>query len=535
MAALVGLLSAAQLLPFLDLLGQSHRSEHYSEGVWAMPGTGWANLLVPLFGCFKTSQATFFQPDQYWTSSYYAGIGVLALGFLALRNVRQPHVRLLGLVVGLGLILALGERGYLLPLLRRFVPQIGYLRYPVKAVVWVSFCLPLLAAFGLRELHRCTGPTLLRSSVLRLAVGLTLVIAGLAGFAVAYPQRSEEWQVTLLNGALRVVALWVCLAACLAAQSARSTVLRALVVLLVAADLLTAVPHLAPTVPRVVLRPDFPQPSPRPEFGQSRAMVTFAAHKRFNSSRTPNLAYDFVVKRSALFGDANLIDAIPKLDGFYSLYLDHADTVLSALYLQTNRVAVTRILTSTNPISFAGLYAFLGVSQISVERTNYEWSVRTNFMPLFSSGQEPVRTNDAAALAGLLRPDFDPRRRVYLPEGTQENLAAEAPEPAEFLATRFRANTLEAAFKSSQPTWLLVAQSFHPNWRAFVDGHPAMVLRANVAFQAVRVPAGRHVLNLRYVDRGFLAGLVVSVFALLAAVAARRHAKRKGPGFPPGP
>jgi hypothetical protein len=539
MAALVGLLSSAQLLPFLDLLHQSQRDEHFFEGAWAMPATGWANLLVPLFGCLKTAQGRFYQWDQYWTSSYYAGVGILALALLAAWKVRRREVWILVGVAVFGLTAALGEHGYVLPLLKRLIPQIGFLRYPIKLVVWLSFCLPLLAAYGLQGLQRAHGMGLWRtaSSAVRLAVVLTLMVGALIAFAAVAPQPRERVPDTLLSGTLRAGALWLCLALCLAARNSPSKVLRSLPVFLVAADLLTAVPRLSPTVPSVVLRPDLPGPTPRPEFGLSRAMVTFAAHQQFNTSGAANLADDFLVKRSALFGNANLIDAIPKLDGFYSLYLDRADTVLSALYFQTNHTAVARILASTNLISFAGLHTFLGVSQISADRTNYEWSVRTDFMPLISTGQQAIRTNEAAALAALLRPDFDPRRRAYLPEGSQGSLAADVGEPAQLLVTRFRANGLEATFEARQPSLLVVAQSFHPNWKAFVDDQPAVVLPANVAFQAVQVPAGRHLLVLRYADRGFMAGLLISLSTLLGAVTAQLRRKRKqtGPSMEPGP
>jgi hypothetical protein len=63
--ALVAGLSAAQLLPFLDLLAHSQRGAAYSDASWAMPGWGWANFFVPLFRCFPSHQGVFAQPGQY--------------------------------------------------------------------------------------------------------------------------------------------------------------------------------------------------------------------------------------------------------------------------------------------------------------------------------------------------------------------------------------------------------------------------------------------------------------------------------------
>ena len=39
---------------------------------------------------------------------------------------------------------------------------------------------------------------------------------------------------------------------------------------------------------------------------------------------------------------------------------------------------------------------------------------------------------------------------------------------------------------------------WHPWWRADVDGTEAPLLRANVLFRAVAVPAGRHIVTYRF-------------------------------------
>jgi hypothetical protein len=44
----------------------------------------------------------------------------------------------------------------------------------------------------------------------------------------------------------------------------------------------------------------------------------------------------------------------------------------------------------------------------------------------------------------------------------------------------------------SQPGYLVTTDSYDDGWRASVDGRPAALLRANVAFRAVELPPGRH-------------------------------------------
>jgi uncharacterized membrane protein YfhO len=65
--------------------------------------------------------------------------------------------------------------------------------------------------------------------------------------------------------------------------------------------------------------------------------------------------------------------------------------------------------------------------------------------------------------------------------------------------------------------YLVVRNSYARGWRAWVDGSPAPVLRANGKHKAVAVPAGRHEVLLRYRVPGFWMGVSAALLAGLAA------------------
>lgn len=48
--------------------------------------------------------------------------------------------------------------------------------------------------------------------------------------------------------------------------------------------------------------------------------------------------------------------------------------------------------------------------------------------------------------------------------------------------------------------WLYYADSYHPGWTAYVDNRPVPIVRANLAFKAVHLPAGPHEVRLEYTD-----------------------------------
>ncbi|MCX6023340.1 MAG: YfhO family protein, partial [Chloroflexi bacterium] len=43
-----------------------------------------------------------------------------------------------------------------------------------------------------------------------------------------------------------------------------------------------------------------------------------------------------------------------------------------------------------------------------------------------------------------------------------------------------------------RPGFVVFPEASYPGWRATVDGQPAEIVRANLLFQAVYVPEGRH-------------------------------------------
>jgi hypothetical protein len=112
---------------------------------------------------------------------------------------------------------------------------------------------------------------------------------------------------------------------------------------------------------------------------------------------------------------------------------------------------------------------------------------------------------------------FDPTREVLVPDGPAapgpEGFAGDGRIVAEH-ADRLR---LEATLNA--PGYVVVLDSYAAGWRARVDGRDVPVLRANLAFRAVAVPAGTHRIEFVYRPRWMLAGLGLSAAAVLAGSA----------------
>jgi hypothetical protein len=70
--------------------------------------------------------------------------------------------------------------------------------------------------------------------------------------------------------------------------------------------------------------------------------------------------------------------------------------------------------------------------------------------------------------------------------------------------------------------YLLLLDSFDPNWKATVDGCRVPVLRADGVFRAVRIPAGPHSVRFAFRPRALVLGALISLATLIGLVAAAR-------------
>ena len=132
----------------------------------------------------------------------------------------------------------------------------------------------------------------------------------------------------------------------------------------------------------------------------------------------------------------------------------------------------------------------------------------------------------------FLREDVDLAKEVLLLKddtGSSDSRPWSAVEAAQAKAgiTAYSRHRVEIEVESPRDAYLVLSDYYHRNWFATVDGEPAGILRANFCARAVRVPSGSHTVVFSYSDPVSLAGLAVSITALLLAVALIAWPRRK--------
>jgi len=269
--------------------------------------------------------------------------------------------------------------------------------------------------------------------------------------------------------------------------------------LLMGADICTHAPRQNPTAAVQAYDDVTPPMSSLPKLGQSRAMVSPEVDLVMEHLANPSALALYLSHRTELFKDCNLLNLIPKADGFFSLYLRRQDRV-------------ARLFSGQE--SLPHLAEFLGVSQLTSSKQLFTWEAQPHFMPMATIGQKPVFLEDAAMLQALASTDFRPRDVVYLPIEARDGVTATADPEGKILSSEVTASACRFETEASRPAMLVVAQSSYHCWAAEIDGRAAPLLRANYAFQCLPVPAGRHEVRLAYKDTLFHIGAVVSLVSL---------------------
>jgi len=511
---LVTALAAAQLLPFFELLQHSQRSSSYDTRMWPIPATGWANLFVPMYRMHGTGAGVFFQTQQNLTSSYYAGVAVVVAGLLAVIWTRDRRVWLLFAATVVAFVFAMGDHTLFYGWLRSAFPAIGFMRYASKAVIPTAFTLPLLAAFGVAAFMAVADEAQRKRRgyiALGLLATVVLMIAGIGAHAYWVPYSDISPGPVLVNAVCRVAFLGAIATGCWwltrTATTRRQTLLQAFVLTMVYFDLLTHVPQQNPSVDREALTVEIPwlkHMRPRPTLGESRALLSLTAQQQYLYGGTSNLTETYIAQRNGLFANINLVNAMPKADGFYALYIKEERDIHYRLFQSDN-----------GPRPELG--RFLGFCQATAPTNVVVWEARTNYSPLVTAGQIPIFADHKATLEGLMSTNFAPEQIVYLPGSASNEVTVTSIGAAQIKSREVTSHRISVDVSASAPSLVVIAQAHYPRWKAFVDGQPAGLLRANHAFQALQVPAGEHHVDVIYQDKPFQIGAVLSLVSLAGA------------------
>jgi hypothetical protein len=130
----------------------------------------------------------------------------------------------------------------------------------------------------------------------------------------------------------------------------------------------------------------------------------------------------------------------------------------------------------------------------------------------FAERVQPA-ANLVDAARALHAADFDPQTAIVEGEAPAGPMG-----PGDVQVVSYGANDVKLRTRSATGGFLVAADAWYPGWEAAIDGQAVRLYIADVAFRGLTVPAGDHLVEMRFVPRILWRSAVVSGLALLGVV-----------------
>jgi hypothetical protein len=122
----------------------------------------------------------------------------------------------------------------------------------------------------------------------------------------------------------------------------------------------------------------------------------------------------------------------------------------------------------------------------------------------------------------LQAPSFDVHSQVILLDADRSKVGSPSPDTSlhgQAAAIQvYTPGLVTVSAQASAPSLLFLADSWYSAWHATVDGVDAPILRADLAFRAVPIPAGKHMVEFRFHNPQIAKAWEMGGFALLLVV-----------------
>lgn len=553
-------LSAIQWLPTLAILRSGMRLEQQDFGrlYWSLHPASLVDFLVPRLVAGlplrAADRAALFESREPLFADHYLGAATVGLVLTGLLARRERRLRLL-VAAGLlsAVLLSLGRHTPLYRALTLATP-LALLRFPSKYLILAGFLWALLVGLGAEVWLR--GPA--SRGPVRLGAGIASILAALALGSAAWMAGAPETLARHLEPAAATVALQfaagrlVAAAGLLGASAALlwlgsragppAAVARGALVALAISDLVASARRVNPPAPTdlLTMRPRVAALLPE----GSRLHVQLPRSDQWLKAVRKPVGWESVWAEAmgrlemvwpptgARYGfrgsyDGDFTGLAPPLLSNLTLILSNAPG--SPLSLRLLRLAGVDYVVTADDTPWPELQPVAEMPSAlrgSVRLLRVPASLPNAYFVGHARWAVEPRSVQLLGDAG-----FDPEREVIL-AGTGEDRGDRTAVASKLSEQSRRADRLQIELECPRPGFVVVLHAFHPGWRVSVDGIPAELLRANVLFQGVAVPPGRHVVKFEYRPVSVAWGAAISALsaamALSAGAMARLRRNRAG-------
>lgn len=249
---------------------------------------------------------------------------------------------------------------------------------------------------------------------------------------------------------------------------------------------------------------------------------------------TSEWAYDLKHVQPRMQHDRAVIaESYPVAGGIGHYYLGqlklNEPATVKSIHLQSTGAAEVRVRSVAFADANSDVKSYLSPLW---DNSRWEFMERTRNMNVFRSRTsmprawmvpeviyaEPAQILDSIHSSEL--PDgrrFDPERMALVEAGTSF-LQKDFDSGSEVKVTLIDRGQMQIMTHSRSAGYLVVADSFYPGWKAWVDGEPTPVYRTNGVGRGLYVPSGGHLIRLQFRPKGYQIGLTLSSISAIVSL-----------------
>jgi hypothetical protein len=567
-AGAVGL-SAVLWAPALEGMRRSARwgLPEAMRTFWSVHPLGMVQALVPDLWYYLPLKASLRallseSREQFLVSLYLgmSGVALVAVALAGRRRRLRVYLAALGLAAAL---IALGRHGVFYSTAVTLLPPLRILRYPMKAFVFVAFPWALLCGMGV-DAWRSQRT---RPRAFRVALAVVTVLAlSTALAALAIVVRPERVAALLLQVQVAPRDALAPLVRALTSAAGAATLAAALLALrlrrpssagalALAAGALAALDcawfnrDVVPTAPRALYARPPVVDALRADQAQRVYVYDYAfaeqGKRHLGGVEVPPLAgIPPGWREGAAVALAQQMHLMPPAAGRWNLPTAYESDLrglyrddVAQLVLLLNHVEGTPL--QTRLLRQAATTHVVALHEEGFGELRLRHTLQGLFVPavrVFSvPGPLPLAyavsgargAEGRAAIAQIVDPAFDPAAEVVVPGPAGRSGAPGS--AGRVTVSEKRSDRVRLRAEMERDGWVVLAEGYDPGWKAWLDGRRVEVLPANVAFRALRVPAGTHEIEMRFRPPGASLGASLTLATALALAAYGRRGRRPLP------
>ncbi len=517
-------LSAFQILPTLELFGQSSRGNYTIDQIQKMlnPIYYLITVLVPDFFGNPATRNYWLDGTYIERVSYFGLIPLMLAVFGFLTLFKKIEVKIFSLLFLGSLIIStdlfVTRFFYLLP-----IPVLST-TVATRILSVFAFSGSVLAAFGFEHFLNEKN----KRTIYYIAGSIFIVLLTL--FVITIFHSTPEFKIAQRNLIIPIVTLFLFIALSIfkSIKANFKTILIVGIFLITFADLFYYFTKITPFAPYKFLYPSTPVASFLKKnqgidrswgYGSGYIESNFQTYERIYSTEGNDpLHVKEYTELVAASKNGRIPDVLPRPDaniagGFGKEELARnpfRQKVLDILGVKYILQKDESLIGDFNPDSVT-----FPADRYKLDWQAKPWQVYENLKAtprILLTNRYRVVSDQKKVIGTLFDSDFDEKTDLVLnedPKVSQGKLEANSK------LISYEANKVSIQTVSSAPALLFLSDTFYPGWEASVDGVRTIVFRADYAFRAVVVPAGKHIIVFEYKPKTFYYGIYISMVTIV--------------------